>query len=120
MTFYFNKVGWPEGAPSDEAGRKELVAGLHKRKTDLFMDLVEKGSLPLRPGVARLGIAFSRILKMHSQLSVRLEKGMVIIGRFFCLRLWQQTLWLSSNLMSELCARITEKMIPLVELFLQL
>ncbi|KAL3698079.1 hypothetical protein R1sor_012155 [Riccia sorocarpa] len=54
MTHYFNKVGWPEAAPTSESERKEFVAGLHKRKTDLFMDLVEKGSLPLRPGVASL------------------------------------------------------------------
>lgn len=55
MTHYFNKFGWPESAPSDVPGRKELVVALHKRKTNLFMDLVEKGSLPLRPGVARFG-----------------------------------------------------------------
>ncbi|CAM6104096.1 unnamed protein product [Calypogeia fissa] len=54
MTHYFNKYGWPESAPKDIDGRKELVVTLHKRKTTLFMDLVEKGSLPLRPGVARL------------------------------------------------------------------
>ena len=51
MTHYFNNVGWPAVA---EVRRKEFVAGLHKRKTDLFMDLVESGELPLRPGVAAL------------------------------------------------------------------
>lgn len=54
MTHYFDKVGWPAAAPTDPIERKEFVAGLHKRKTKLFMDLIEKGSLPLRPGVARL------------------------------------------------------------------
>ena len=34
--------------------RKGLVAELHKLKTDIFMDMVEAGSMPLRPGVARL------------------------------------------------------------------
>lgn len=53
MTHYFNKVGWPSAAPADEAGRKDFVAGLHKLKTGLFMDLVDTGALPLRPGVAR-------------------------------------------------------------------
>ncbi|XP_024386687.2 CBBY-like protein [Physcomitrium patens] len=52
MTHYFNGVGWP--ASVEEAQRKDFVAGLHKRKTDLFMDLVETGQLPLRPGVASL------------------------------------------------------------------
>lgn len=38
----------------DEAGRKELVAELHKLKTDIFMKRVEQATMPLRPGVARL------------------------------------------------------------------
>ncbi|KAA0057796.1 haloacid dehalogenase-like hydrolase domain-containing protein [Cucumis melo var. makuwa] len=54
MTAYFNKVGWPEKAPKDEDERKAFIAGLHKRKTDLFMALIEKQLLPLRPGVAKL------------------------------------------------------------------
>ncbi|XP_051136721.1 CBBY-like protein [Andrographis paniculata] len=54
MTAYFNKVGWPENAPKGEQERKDFVASLHKRKTDLFMALIEKKLLPLRPGVAKL------------------------------------------------------------------
>lgn len=38
----------------DPEARKELVAELHKLKTDLFMQLVETGAMPLRPGVKRL------------------------------------------------------------------
>lgn len=38
----------------DAAARKALVAELHLLKTDLFMDLVDGGAMPLRPGVARL------------------------------------------------------------------
>ncbi|KAJ4712491.1 Haloacid dehalogenase-like hydrolase domain-containing protein [Melia azedarach] len=53
MTAYFNKTGWPEKAPSSEE-RKEFIASLHKRKTALFMALIEKKLLPLRPGVAKL------------------------------------------------------------------
>ena len=30
------------------------VKGLHRRKTDLYMELVEQGKLPIRPGVVRL------------------------------------------------------------------
>lgn len=53
MTAYFNKVGWPENAPKSDDERKEFIKSLHKRKTDLFMVLIEKNLLPLRPGVAK-------------------------------------------------------------------
>nr|DAD30699.1 TPA_asm: hypothetical protein HUJ06_009550 [Nelumbo nucifera] len=54
MTSYFNKTGWPDKAPKSEEERKEFIASLHKRKTELFMALIEKKLLPLRPGVAKL------------------------------------------------------------------
>ncbi|XP_024441949.1 CBBY-like protein isoform X2 [Populus trichocarpa] len=54
MTAYFNKTRWPEKAPKSEVERKEFIASLHKRKTELFMALIEKKLLPLRPGVAKL------------------------------------------------------------------
>lgn len=50
MTRDFNEVGWPVA----EADRKALIQSLHLRKTDLFMDLITAGGLPLRPGVARM------------------------------------------------------------------
>lgn len=56
MTAYFNKTGWPAKAPMTEEERKDFIASLHKRKTELFMALIEKKLLPLRPGVARLEI----------------------------------------------------------------
>lgn len=65
ITAYFNKVGWPATVPSSEQERKDFVASLHKRKTTLFMDLIEKKLLPLRPGVARLiGEALSQGVKV--------------------------------------------------------
>ncbi|KAK6924730.1 Haloacid dehalogenase-like hydrolase, partial [Dillenia turbinata] len=54
MTAYFNKTGWPEKAPKTDEERKEFIASLHKRKTELFMALIEKKLLPLCPGVAKL------------------------------------------------------------------
>ncbi|OAY47890.1 CBBY-like protein isoform X1 [Manihot esculenta] len=54
MTAYFNQTGWPEKAPKSEEERKEFIASLHKRKTELFMALIEKKLLPLRPGVEKL------------------------------------------------------------------
>ncbi|GMI72209.1 hypothetical protein like AT3G48420 [Hibiscus trionum] len=54
MTAYFNKTGWPDNAPKSEEERKQFIASLHKRKTELFMALIENRLLPLRPGVAKL------------------------------------------------------------------
>lgn len=50
MRRHFDETGWP----ATEAGRDRLIADLHRSKTDIFMSLIGSGSLPLRPGVARL------------------------------------------------------------------
>lgn len=52
ITNYFNAVGWPPTIPASH--REDLVSALHKRKTDLFIQLVESGNLLLRPGVETL------------------------------------------------------------------
>ena len=38
----------------DPDERKALVQALHLLKTDIVMELVESGAMPLRPGVSRL------------------------------------------------------------------
>jgi len=50
MRHYFAANGWPEGAQD----RDEFIKEMHKLKTDLFMEIVASGELPLRPGVKRL------------------------------------------------------------------
>ena len=40
--------------PQDLQQRQQLVHDLHLLKTDIFMQLVEGGAMPLRPGVRRL------------------------------------------------------------------
>ena len=50
MRYYFNETGWPSHYPDKDL----LIVDLHKLKTELFMELIESGTLPLRPGVARL------------------------------------------------------------------
>jgi HAD superfamily hydrolase (TIGR01509 family) len=50
MRHYFDEAGWPGGVSDRDA----LIADLHRLKTDLFMEIIESGQLPLRPGVARL------------------------------------------------------------------
>ena len=45
------EFGW--GSFQTEVEQKEYIKGMHLLKTDLFMDMIETGALPLRPGVAR-------------------------------------------------------------------
>jgi hypothetical protein len=52
MTAHWNEVGWPDVIP--EELRSEKVKALHLEKTDIFMDMIGEGSIPLRPGVLRL------------------------------------------------------------------
>jgi len=52
MTAHWNEVGWPANIP--EEGRQVKVKELHLRKTDIFMDMIKTGSIPLRPGVLRM------------------------------------------------------------------
>ena len=56
LTAFFESVAGAEpfASTADPRARAALVAALHKRKTDIFMAAVEAGSMPLRPGVARL------------------------------------------------------------------
>jgi HAD superfamily hydrolase (TIGR01509 family) len=42
------------GLPADPEGQKELLAGWHRRKTDLYKEAVRAGRLPARPGIARI------------------------------------------------------------------
>lgn len=50
MRHYFEGRGWPADVSEPDAFLKEL----HKLKTDLFMQIIEGGQLPLRSGVKRL------------------------------------------------------------------
>lgn len=50
MRFYFDKHGWP----SSVADKERFIKDLHRHKTDLYMQIIESGRLPVRPGVNRL------------------------------------------------------------------
>ena len=52
MTAHWNEVGWPGAIP--EEGRQDKVKSLHLQKTDIFMDMINEGAIPLRSGVLRL------------------------------------------------------------------
>jgi HAD superfamily hydrolase (TIGR01509 family) len=47
---YFESAGWPPGTDNADA----FVAKMHKRKTEIFMDIIASGQLPLRAGIARI------------------------------------------------------------------
>jgi len=42
------------GLPADQAGQQAAVAAWHKRKTEIYTDLVASGAVPPRSGVARI------------------------------------------------------------------
>lgn len=50
MRRHFDETSWP--VPED--ARDEFIADLHKAKTRIFMELIEGGALPLRPGIAEI------------------------------------------------------------------
>jgi len=50
MRHYFDRAGWPV----DVDDRDVFIKDLHRRKTELFMDIIASGELSLRPGVTRL------------------------------------------------------------------
>lgn len=52
MIAYWTEKGWPAGYEGGD--RLDLVKRLHSLKTELFMELVASGKVPLRDGVARL------------------------------------------------------------------
>ncbi len=50
MRSYFSKAGWPTHVTDRDA----FIQQLHASKTSMFLDLIQAGRLPLRPGVARI------------------------------------------------------------------
>jgi HAD superfamily hydrolase (TIGR01509 family) len=42
------------GLPSDPEGQRELLAQWHRRKTEIYKEIVRSGRLPGRPGIARI------------------------------------------------------------------
>src|SRR6202012_6198487 len=42
------------GLPADAEEQRAAVAAWHRRKTEIYLDLVARGAVPPRPGAARL------------------------------------------------------------------
>lgn len=51
MRHYLHTEGFGVPVPPEE--EDQLIRTLHKRKTDIFLELLETGKLPLRPGIER-------------------------------------------------------------------
>ena len=51
MKHYLQTKGFGKPVPPEQAD--DLIARMHKRKTALFIEMVESGRLPLRPGIHR-------------------------------------------------------------------
>ena len=52
MRHHLHSKGFGKEIKPDE--ENELIKKLHKRKTEIFIELIKEGSLPLRPGVKRI------------------------------------------------------------------
>ena len=52
MKHHWQTKGFSRPVPPEDVD--ELIRNMHKRKTALFVELIESGRLPLRPGVHRL------------------------------------------------------------------
>ncbi len=52
MKHHLRTKGFGVEIPPEEVD--ELIKKMHKHKTAVFVDLIESGKLPLRPGVKRL------------------------------------------------------------------
>lgn len=52
MRHHLHSKGFGKEIKPDE--EDELIKKLHKRKTEIFIELIKEGSLPLRPGVKRI------------------------------------------------------------------
>lgn len=51
MKQYLHTKGFGVDVPADQ--EDELIASMHKRKTAIFVEMLESGRLPLRPGIHR-------------------------------------------------------------------
>ena len=62
MKHHWQARGFSKSIPADQVD--QLIRNMHKRKTAIFVELIEAGKLPLRPGIHRF---------MHEALDSRLK-----------------------------------------------
>lgn len=86
MRWYFDKYGWPDGQPADDATlldkREAFIAHLHKRKTEMYKTLILDGGAKVRPGVLRLmDEAIERGLKLAICSAANAEAVRLVLDR---------------------------------------
>ncbi|NOY08007.1 MAG: HAD-IA family hydrolase [Spirochaetes bacterium] len=59
MRHYLHTKGF--GVPVKPEEEDKLIKKLHKRKTEIFIELIESGQLPLRPGIKRIMKEINRL-----------------------------------------------------------
>jgi phosphoglycolate phosphatase-like HAD superfamily hydrolase len=52
MRYHLHTKGFGREVKPEE--EDELIKALHKRKTEIFIELIKEGALPLRPGIKRI------------------------------------------------------------------
>lgn len=82
MKHYFDNAGWPK----DSGDKDELIKQLHESKTDIYMNIIESGQLPVRRGVNRIvdeAIAAGMVLAVCSTSNERAVNLVVekLLGR---------------------------------------
>lgn len=82
MRHYLDTRGFGVDLTSEEAS--ELIERLHLRKTDVFIELIESGALPLRPGVRRmmeeatdLGITLGICTTSNERAAAAISRGLL-------------------------------------------
>jgi len=68
MMGYWDQIGYKEG-------NWELAKKLHERKTAIFMELVETGKIPLRPGAVLLLFLFPPLRLTRRHIHIRRNKA---------------------------------------------
>jgi HAD superfamily hydrolase (TIGR01509 family) len=87
MKHYLREKGFGKPVPADN--EDEIIKAMHKRKTDVFIELIEGGSLPLRPGIHRfmreamgMGMALGVCTTSNENAARAVTQGMLGDVRF--------------------------------------
>jgi HAD superfamily hydrolase (TIGR01509 family) len=82
MKHYLHEMGFGVKVTPEE--EEDLIKKLHKRKTEIFIELIESGSLPLRPGIRRimheineLGFVLGICTTSNAQAAHAITKGIL-------------------------------------------
>lgn len=86
MRWYFDNYGWPDGQPAHSTAllekREAFISHLHKRKTEMYKELILNGKAKVRSGVLRLmDEAAARGLKLAICSAANAEAVHLVLDR---------------------------------------